>query len=893
MALASGVRLGPYEVLAPLGAGGMGEVYRARDTRLERTVAIKVLPSALADDPDRRVRFEREAKAVAALDHPHICGIHDVGEAGGTHYLVMPLVEGQTLADRLVKGPLPLAQALQIASEMADALASAHRHGIIHRDLKPANVMLTKTGAKLLDFGLAKLRAPGGPVSLSGTTEAITGAADTARGTILGTVHYMAPEQVEGRELDARADIWALGAVLYEMVTGTRAFVGDTAASVIGAILKDTPPPVSARQPLSPPALDLVVARCLDKDRDDRWQHMADVQHGLTLVRTGLAGGEATRSAPEPPWRRLLPFTAALALAAATGVGAWTWRSPPAVPARDVRFSIYPEHGSEFSVTTTSVVAAQFALSPDGSQLAFVATAQGQPMLWVRRFDSLTARMLDGTQEAVSPFWSPDSRALAFFAQGRLKTVRLDGGAPVVLADSSLDPRGGTWGRDGTILAAITSNGGITRFAPDGRPTVVLPVDVEAGETALRWPAWLSDGRHFIVLARFLEDRYRGVYLGSLDTKTRTLLVGSDWAAGMVSDQLLFLRGSTLMVQPLDLAKGQLTGEPVPLVDGVSSTTNGYSGFSVSPTGTLAYASPWPTEGALVWFDRAGRQLGPPVAPRADYIDLAIAPDGERVAVSRVDRENNTGDIWLIDPARQQETRLTANRFNDAGPRWTPDGTRIYFRSNRRGINSVFVKPVNGSCAEELVFELTGPVHLQRHHRWPVRRCFHALFSTFGQSASWDVWALALTPSPSAKPLLQGPFNEFQSSLSPDGRWIAFVSNETGQQQIVVQSYPAGDQRVQISARGGSDPVWAPDGRELFFIGASRELMAAPFDNGRAGVPTLLFRTRVPLAGNPYRTPYAVAPDGKRFLVNTAPDDVPPPAIHVVLDWRALLPAER
>jgi serine/threonine-protein kinase len=446
MPLSAGTRLGPYEIQSALGAGGMGEVYRARDTRLDRSVALKVLAPEIAADPAARARFEREARAVAALDHPHICGLHDVGEADGTHYLVMPL-EGQTLAARLEKGQLPLDQALTVATQIADALDKAHRQGIVHRDLKPANIMLTKAGAKLLDFGLAKLRPPGGPISMSGIEETRSG---TAQGAILGTVLYMAPEQVEGRDADARADIWALGAVIYEMVTGTRPFGGDSAASVIGAILKDEPPSISTRQPLAPPLLDRVVGRCLAKDPADRWQSATDVHHALQWIREGVHDRHDSKRERTGARGRtaLLVATAAAILAAGMMAPGWISHLREAPPGAS-RLSILPPPNAAFAAPPASVVSAQFALSPDGRFVAYVAeTRGGRPQLWVRPVDSLQARPLAGTEDATYPFWSPDGRSLGFFSRGMLRTIELAGGPPRTLTEAPLDTRGGTWNRD-------------------------------------------------------------------------------------------------------------------------------------------------------------------------------------------------------------------------------------------------------------------------------------------------------------------------------------------------------------------------------------------------------------------------------------------------------------
>jgi Tol biopolymer transport system component len=679
------------------------------------------------------------------------------------------------------------------------------------------------------------------------------------------------------------------------MVTGRKAFEGASQASVIAAIMERDPPHLSAAQPLAPPALDHVVATCLEKDPDDRWQTARDVLHELQWV--AAAGATAAPHASGvAASRRSMSWliAAAVASAAVTALGMTLWRGNPPTPIRDIRFSVYPESGSLFSPASASVVSPQFAISRDGSSLAFVATSDGRDKLWVRRLDGLAARVLAGTDDAIYPFWSPDGRSLGFFAQGKLKIATLGGGPAVIVTDASFDPRGGAWAPDGTMLVSLVSNGGLSRVFADGKSELVGPLDVATGETGLRWPFWLPDSRRFLAVSRNTEDSRRGIYLRSLDNTSSSFLVSSDWGPAFVDGRLLFLRGPTLMAQAFDLGEGRLTGEPEALLDGIGALTNGYSAFSVSSTGTLAYSGPWATKGELVWFDRDGRQMGGPIAPLADYVDFSLSPDSSRVAMSRVDPQTNTADIWLLDLARNKvETRLTSDRLNDAGAMWSPDASRLYFRSNRRGINSLYVKPANGSRPEELVFDQGGEVASSMISSSLSRDGSRLLFSAFGLRSSFDVWELSLAPVPQPTAVLQSAFNEYQAAFSPDGRWIAFVSNETGSPQVYVQAYPGGDPRQQVSSRGGSDPRWRADGRELFFIGEDRLLMAAPFSTGSAGVPVTLFRTRVPISGNPYRLPYAPSDDGQRFLVNTAPVDTPPPAIQVVLDWRALLPAER
>ena len=551
-----------------------------------------------------------------------------------------------------------------------------------------------------------------------------------------------------------------------------------------------------------------------------------------------------------------------------------------------MRFAIYPERGSSLSAAPASVLAPQFALSHDGNSLAFVATWEGRDMIWVRRLGAQASRPLPGTDGGIYPFWSPDNRSIGFFSQGRLKIVTTDGGPAVTITDASFDSRGGAWAPDGTLLVNLVSNGGLWRVLTNGSAELIAPLDEASGETSLRWPSFLPDSRHFLTVVRSLSEPKRGVYLQDMATRGRSRLVTSDWGAAVVDGHLLFVRGRTLMAQPLDIALRRLTGEPTPLLDGVGSTTNGYSAFATSANGTIAYSEPWPTLGQLIWFDRGGQQLGQPVASLADYVDFSLSPGGRRLAVSRVEPQTNTSDIWVLDLASGVEARLTADPMNDAGPMWSPDESGIYFRSNRQGVNSLFMKPANGSRAEELVFEQRGEASSSLMPSSLSTDGTRMLYTDSGLRSSFDVWSLSLEGTPKANAELRGPFNEFQGTLSPDGRWMAFVTDETGATQVYVQSFPGGEQRQQVSSRGGTEPQFRSDGRELFFLDGNRMLMAAPVSQGPSlavGLPVPLFRTRVPTTGNPYRRPYIVAADGQRFLVNTTPADAPVPAIQLIL----------
>jgi serine/threonine-protein kinase len=687
VALTVGARLGPYEVVAPIGAGGMGEVYRARDTRLDRTVAIKILAGNLAADPDLRARFEREARAIAALDHPHICAVHDVGQHDGLSFLVMQHLEGETLAARLARtnSGLPLAQALTIAIEVAHALDCTHRAGITHRDLKPANIMLTKTGARLLDFGLAKL-CPAAPVSMSGMTRLATTAPGTASGTILGTVHYMAPEQVEGRDADSRSDIWALGAVLYEMITGRRPFDGDTPASVIGAILRDEPTPPSARQPLTPRTLEHIVERCLVKDPDKRWQNASDLAGELEWSGKGGFAPDVTTLRSQHRWRERVAWMAVTVLAVASLF--IVWRRPTLPIGEVVRFSVFPPERIVFSrQPNMTVPTPQFAMSADGRSIVFVAApAEQKPMLWLRSLADVTARQLAGTEGAQEPFWSPDGRWIAFFAEGRLKKIPSSGGPVQTIAEPVLDSREGAWGPDDTILFGMGTSGIFRVPAAGGIPTQVTTLDSSRQEGSHRWPRFLPGGRHFLFTVRSGLAEHRGVFVGSLDDQAPRLVFRGDTNAQYADDHLLFLDGDTLLGRPFDSERVAL-GEPFTIAAPIGRSSNGNGAFSVSAAGTIAYAAPMMQRGRLTWYSRNGNALGT-VGPDGEYdvSDFRLSPDEARLAISIVDAKLAMPDIWLTDLVRGGTARFTFGPALNASPVWSPDGTRIAFRTNRKGL---------------------------------------------------------------------------------------------------------------------------------------------------------------------------------------------------------------
>lgn len=720
MPIPSGTKLGPYEIIAPSGAGGMGEVYRARDTRLGREVAIKILPQHLASTPEVRQRFEREARAVSSLNHPHICTLHDVGHQDGMDFLVMEYLEGETLAKGLEKGPLATHELLRIAIEIADALEKAHRQGVVHRDLKPGNIMLTKAGAKLLDFGLAKAAIAPTVVDLSSSPTVSQKLGEvttplTARGTIVGTFQYMAPEQIEGKEADARSDIFSFGAVLYELATGKRAFEGKSQASLIAAILKEDPRPISELQPMSPPQLERVVKTCLAKDPEERFQSAHDLKLQLEWIRdAGSQAGVPALVVARRKYRDLvLVATAAVAIVAAAFF-AVKFFTRTAVETQVIRAYIKPTPNS--SIAGYNGGSAGFAVSPDGLRLAFVATTQeGKSVLWVRSLDSLEAQPLDGTEEATLPFWSPDSRFIGFFADGKLKKIEASGGPPFTICGAP-GGRGGAWNRDGTIVFSPFFSTPLYRVsAAGGTATPVTALDPEKAESTHRWPWFLPDGRHFLYLAGNpltpAGNPTNSIMVGSLDSKETKFLFHSHSNAIFASGHIVFLRESTLMAQPFDPKRLEFTGDAVPVAEQVGDVIPRVEGeFSASDNGVLAYLGMGASSRQLVWFDRSGKQIS--AVPGSDtYSDPHISPDGKELAFAL---ETPSSDIWLYDTARKVKTRFTFSSGSstaDMSPVWSPDGRRIAYTSIRNGRFGIYEKAADGSGQEETLVE-PGPDQL-------------------------------------------------------------------------------------------------------------------------------------------------------------------------------------
>jgi Tol biopolymer transport system component len=889
MALTSGTRLGPYEIQSPLGAGGMGEVYRARDTRLGRDVAVKVLPANLSSDPSLKQRLEREAKAVSKLSHPHICTLHDIGHQDGVDFLVMELFEGETLQKRLAKGPLPSDQTLRYAAQIADALAKAHKLGVTHRDLKPSNIMLTKAGAKLMDFGLAKEVGPA-PLATASTETKMEQQRLTSQGMLVGTFQYMAPEQLEGKEADARTDLFALGEVIYEMATGKPAFSGKSRASLMAAILTTEPIAIRQLQPLTPPSVERVVKKCLAKDPEDRWQNASDLATQLNWIgEGGSQPGLPGLATLKRKTRERLAWaigTAGLLAAALAGTAYYREAGKPALVVRAV---IPPEEGT--IPVFTGDFSGPVVLSPDGRVLVFAASdRQGKTTLWARELNGLRARTLVGTDGATFPFWSPDGRSLGYFAAGKLKTVLLEGGAPTDVCDAPAG-RGGTWNAQGTILFAPQFQSALYRVAASGgTPSPVTQLD-KAKHDSHRWPYFLPDGRHFLYLAINRASGHEpsdAIYFASLDGKENSLLVPSFTNAAYGSGHLLFMRGTELMAQALDPAIGEITGEAGRIARDVEVDLGIWrSAFDGARVDILVYATGGSFEGQAVWHDRSGKSLEVLGNKGQNLSHLRISPDGEKVVT---EGGEVTTSIWVYDLKRKVNTRFTLeSEASIDAALWSPDGRWLAYHGQQAGRNNIYRKAATGFGEAELLLE--GADVKQVPSDWsPDGKSL--LFSTGDLVGKGEVWLLPLTGDRKPVAVAQTGSVSQNARFSPDGRWIAYASNESGDFQVYVipSSRTAGKQ--QISNAGGLQPVWRRDGKELFYVTLDNTLMSVPITISKEGVEVSAARQlfRLPrlvgTAGN--FTTYDVAPDGQHFLALETPQSTPP-TITVVTNWTAEL----
>jgi serine/threonine protein kinase/Tol biopolymer transport system component len=886
MPLTAGTKLGPYEIQSPLGAGGMGEVYRALDTRLDRTVAVKVLASHLSSSPELKQRMEREGRAISSLNHPHICQLYDIGSQHGADYLVMEFLEGETLAERLKKGPVPMVEVYKIGIAVAEALAVAHRHGIVHRDLKPGNIMLTAGGAKLMDFGLAKpLGTPAAPSGSGSAPPSFTAAATmsgpsplsplTTAGSIIGTIQYMSPEQIEGKEADARSDIFAFGAVLYEMVAGKRPFAGKSQISLASSILEADPESIGALKPQTPPAFEHVVNTCLQKNPEDRYQTAHDIKIELQWIaadRSSLAVATATPAISHSRERIAWAVAAVMAIALCVVALVFLNRTIPTVSS--TRTVIDPP--AKTALNLTGDFAGPPVLSPDGASIAFTsAGVDGKTILWVRPMNFLEAHALPGTEGAIFPFWSPDGRSLGFFAESKLKTIDLNGGAPLVIADAPFG-RGGAWGPGGVILFTPSTQSPLMRVsATGGTPVPVTKLDL-AQHTSHRWPFFLPDGKHFLYLAIHHDPSRAGnniLYYASLDGRENRQLFRSQSNAVYGSGFVLFGRGDQLMVQTFDPASGTLGGEAQSLANGVvDDISTWHMDASASNNGLLVFGSGGTADWQLVWMDRNGKQIGT-VADKLTNLQTArLSPQGDRIAL-QIDTGMN--DIWVLDLARGVRTRLTFGPVSNTYPVWSRDGKWIAYTSDRNGHSMLYRKPSDGSGAEELLL-MDDQVDLGSD--WSPDGKY-LIYSRGPSGSNWEVWGLPLEGE--RKPWLIVPHAGNSSSnegrFSPDGRWLAYTSTESGTSQVYVVAFRGGQGKWQVSTDDGVSPLWSKDGKELYYFNSvTRTVFAVPVTESKSN-GALQFGATLALATNPASfggAVYDVSPDSKKILMNVVSQQV-------------------
>src|SRR5664280_1911141 len=865
----------------------MGEVYRARDAKLGRDVAIKVLPEAFARDPDALARFEREARAVAALSHPNILSIFDFGSHEGIAFAVMELLEGETLRQKLASGPLPQLKAIEYAAQIARGLAAAHEKGIVHRDLKPENLFVTRDGhVKILDFGLARQVAL--PAD-AGDTTSPTLARPTEQGVILGTVAYMSPEQVRGLPVDHRADIFAFGCVLYELISGRRPFSGLSAVETMHAILRDEPAelPTTVREMATP--LERVVRTCLAKDPRDRWQSAGDLARELSWLgqerkRDGVAPGAARRLP-----MRWVPWTMAV-LVAAIAVGFAASRGKAPGPSPVVRFSIQPPEKTTFD---RNVLGVSFAPSPDGRRIAFMANARGTAVLWLWSVAEETAIQLADTDGAISPFWSPDGLSVAFFADGKLKKIAVSGGPAQVLSDAPFG-QAGSWGATGVILFSEWSGDGegIYRIpAEGGTATKVTLADGEVAMRSRAWPSFLPDGTHFLYMTgmfRGLKQDYR-VCVGQLGSQDAACLMQSDTRVEYVPPgRLLFVRKGTLLAQPFDAAKRRVSGQPAAIADRISVfVPTGGADFAASADGRLIVYRFGGPASRLVWMDRSGRQVGSVGLP--GYFGLVrISPDERRLAVDVEDPATGGRDVWLYDLSSGIGSRLTFDPVDAGWPVWSPDGSQLMFGSGGNGPPDIYVKDLGGRLEERLVFAAPStqfPCDWTRDGRFIA----YVDYSP-SRKAQRQVLLLPMTGERKPVPLVGGAFSQYDPKFSPDSHSIAFVSEESGQAEVYVAAVDGAGRSQRVSPAGGSLPCWSRDGKELFFVSADNVLMTLQVDPGkelRFSVPKPLFS--LPPFPFRFRSDYDVSHDGQRFLINLGAESAHQPPLTVVLGWQQRL----
>jgi Tol biopolymer transport system component/predicted Ser/Thr protein kinase len=880
MPLSAGTRLGPYEVVAPIGAGGMGEVYRAKDTRLDRTVAVKILPSHLSDNPEARQRFDREARAISSLNHPNICTLHDVGHQDGVDFLVMEFLEGETLADRLAKGPLPTEQVLKYGIEICEGLDRAHKSGVVHRDLKPGNVMLTKTGAKLMDFGLAKATTPGGPVPASSLTMTIAEQPLTARGTIVGTFQYMSPEQTEGKEADARSDIFALGAMLYEMITGKRAFTGKSQASMVAAILASEPTPISVAQPMTPPALAQLVKTCLAKDPEERFQTVHDLKLQLKWIAEAsssqLAAPAQVRARRVLQKRTLLIAAVAgwILAAAALAIIFLSSRSQLAEARRPTTASWLPPRDIEFA----PVYDGALALSPDGSKLAFLTGGPGEAKLWIRDVTTGTVRQVEEVKQPTFPFWSPDGKYIGFFSAAKLKKVALAGGPVQVLCDAP-EGRGASWNARGVII--FTPNFAAPLFkVPEGGGSPEKITDPKPGWTH-RNPYFLPDGDHFLFIARDPSGSIGALYGASLSGERPRQILERASNVQYSEGYLLYLREAVLVARRFDPKSLKFNGDPAPVAEKLDYwNPRDLAAFTVAH-GTLVFRHGSLQKTQPMWVDRTGKELGRFGEPGL-YSSPQPSPDGSLVGLVRSDPDTGRGDVWIVDTRRNTVSRSTFAEGPDVRYAFSPDAKKIVVSTIAEAASAgLWIQPASGSGDQE---KLEAPQDYPVVTSWSPNGRY--LFIVRQNNATRDdIDYIDLNGDRKSTPFLHSPANEDNAVLSPNGKWLAYDSDESGRVEVYVTAFPGSGGKWQASSGGGGFPWWSADGKQLYYT-SGEKLMSAPIQN----VETFEFgaAAALPIHLNDFATLGPPAP-GERFPALKPISGGQSQAQEVIFNWTGIL----
>ena len=912
----AGQSINHYKIIRQIGSGGMGDVYLAGDTRLGRQVAIKLLPALFTTDPDRLRRFAQESRAASVLSHPNVCTVHAVGEMeSGQHYIVMEYVEGVTLRRHMQDGQVQLGEALDIGVQIAGALSSAHAAGIVHRDIKPENIMVRRDRIiKVLDFGLAKLMQPRS-VGLDTPSET---RARTNSGIVMGTTSYMAPEQARGLAVDARADVWSLGVVLYEMVAGCAPFAGETPSDIIVAILQHEPPPLARHLPGIPSELQRIISKALRKDREERYQSIKDMLLDLKSLRhelefaakleqaarggmgitenaaplaDGMTASAAHVGAAQKTGRlstaasvinRIKHHKAAVVLALAlTMVLVWIVvmrlaapRSPTATGS--VRFLVPPPEKGRFKQVVD--IPYSVAVSPDGRKLALIVEVEGRRQMWVRSLDAAQSQPLAGTDNAAEPFWSPDSRFIGFFADGKLKKIEATGGLPQTLSHAPFGPA--AWSRDGTILIAEGQTGLFRVPASGGEAVQIRKPDAARQDYLYLWPCFLPDGRHFLYFSGN-DNKPGDVLIGSLDSaETRVLMQTESRVQYAPPGYLLFVNEGTLLAQPFDADQLRLTGEPLPVAENLRYfKPTGGADFSVSENGVLAFQA-GAIVSRLVWFDRSGAELGT-VGAAANYVFPRLSPDGQKLATDIFDPRLGTTDVWLYDLSHNTTTRFTIEPGMDNHPIWSPDGERIVFSADRRALPFLHIKGIHEEGNGTALVTPSG--YRQFPNDWAqTSEGPFIIYEDGGEETGRDLMLLPMFGERQPRPFLRTPFNEWNAHFSPDGRWLAYLSNETGRDEVYVREFQASTRKWQISTAGGGNPAWGRDGKELFYVARDHRLMTVPLRMGatiEVGTPVSLFQIDAGVLSD-------VTADGRRFLIKTT-SGIPPVPITVVLNWTA------